>query len=338
MNRRVIIRSSGVYHPSNKVDNDFFIDHFTKIDQELGGKVSRLLKNIGRKSRYLSQNPNENILTMAHKAVLCAISDAGIDAQQIDGIVFSTETPEYLVPSNACMLRDILNATNAHVVYDLNANCAGMVVTVDQVRAFMQANKRIKRVVVVGTAMLQRCGDDRNPITYASLGDAACAVVLEAVETEDEVGFVDSVYETDTELIQSILYPKCGCAKSNDPDTTESDKLLVWEPFDTTNTEACCAKLIKQVLSDNGYSKSDVSKVFFTQFSDGSRQRVAGLSGIELDKFKYVGDIYGYTGTSSPFLAYHHASLDNELNPGDVLVFCGVGAGLTAAAVLFKVM
>ena len=337
MSRQVVIKSSGVFHPENVVGNDFFVEHFTKLDPVMGEKVSRLLPNIGRNTRFLSNDPNENVLTMAHAAVLAALESGKVDISEIDGIVFSTETPEYLIPSTACMLQDTLKAVNAHMVYDLNANCAGMVVAVDQARAIMQTNKRLKKLVVVGAAMLQRCGEERNPITYASLGDAACAIILESVETNDTVGFIDSVYETDTQLIQSILYPKCGCTKSNNPDISSSEKLFIWEPFDTADAEMRCANLIKQIVNENGYSVEDVAKVCFTQFSDASRRKVADLANIPVEKFKYVGDVYGYTGTTSPFLAYHHAATDKELAKGDLVVFCGIGAGLTAAALLLKV-
>ncbi|MCL2357996.1 MAG: ketoacyl-ACP synthase III [Defluviitaleaceae bacterium] len=338
MNRQVIIKSTGLHHPDKSVDNEFFVEHFAEWDETLGKRVEGLLAHTGRSRRYLCTDPNETVLTMAKAAALPALESAGLSATDIDGIVFSTDTPEYLVPSNACMLREILGATNAHVLYDVNANCAGMVVATDVARAQMQANKRLKRVLVAGVALLQRCGVNSNAITYATLGDAACAVILEVVEGNEDnpAGIIDSVSETDTEFIQSILYPKCGLTKANLPGTAGSEKHFIWEAFDTTNAENCASRMITQVLTDNGHTIDDVAKVFLTQFSNASRRAVSSISGIPLEKFEYVGDVYGYTGTSSVFLAYHHAVADKKLTPGDLVVFCGVGAGLLISAMLYK--
>lgn len=51
---------------------------------------------------------------------------------------------------------------------------------------------------------------------------------------------------------------------------------------------------------------------------------------------KYMGDIYGYAGTSSPIIAYTHAIQEKEVKEGDYCIFCSVLSGLTASAVLYK--
>lgn len=48
------------------------------------------------------------------------------------------------------------------------------------------------------------------------------------------------------------------------------------------------------------------------------------------------GDEFGYTGTTSPMLAYARSIEENELQIGDYVVFWTVGAGTTCATVLYK--
>lgn len=56
----------------------------------------------------------------------------------------------------------------------------------------------------------------------------------------------------------------------------------------------------------------------------------------DIDKFKFVGDEFGYTGTTSPMLAFAKSVEAEELKIGDYVVFWTVGAGTTCPTVLYK--
>jgi 3-oxoacyl-[acyl-carrier-protein] synthase-3 len=272
---------------------------------------------------------------MGYEASKSAIEMAGISTSDLDGVIFSTDTPEYTSPTNAILLRDALGAENAHTVYDMNANCVGMVVALDQAQALMKSNKRLRKLLVVGATMIHHYGMETNPITYGCIGDAAVAVILEAVSSEKPVGFIDSLYATKTNLCEYVLMPECGMSRIYNPDIPQEQKRWKWEPFDTAEPEERCGEMIKQLLEDNNYDLEQARMVFFTQFSEAAIKKVASSLEYPSEQFKYVGDLYAYTGTSSPLLAYYHANASGEIAPEDVLVFCSVGSGLTAASVLY---
>lgn len=334
MNKGIIMKSTGIYHPEKKVYNGFFEEHFEKLQEGLGTQVSHLLTHLGRDSRYIANFPEENVITMAVKSSLEALKQASMDALELDGIIFSTDTPEYTSPTNALLLRKELNATNAHVVYDLNANCVGMVVAIDQAQALMKSNKRIKRLLVVGSSMIHHYGLSSDPITYGALGDAAVSVILEITD-DITMGFRDSIYATRTDLSNYIVMPECGLSNLYNTDIPEEKKRWKWQPFDTTEAEARCGDMIKQVAQDNSYSISEIKMIFMTQFSEDAINNVSKAILVPKDKFKYVGNEYGYTGTSSPFLAYYHSLKDGEIQKGDKIIFCSVGSGLTATSLLY---
>lgn len=337
MHKKIVIKSIGIYHPKKIVNNEFFIDHYSKVDETLGTKVSHLLKHLGRENRYIADFPKENTLTMAIEASREAVKKSGIHFDDLDGIIFSTDTPEYTSPSNALLLRDALNANNAHTVYDLNANCVGMVVALDQAQSLMRVNKRINKLLVVGSTMIHHYGSSSDPITYACLGDAAAAVVLESVESNECIGFRDSIYATRTDLHNHVRMPECGLSNVYDTTISEDKKRWKWEPFDTEEAESRCAAIMKQVTEENSYSLDQIKMIFMTQFSEDAIRNVSNILNYPREQLKYVGDQYGYTGTSSPLLALYHAIEDKELLPGDVCVLCSVGSGLTATALLYTV-
>ncbi len=335
MGRGVIIKAVGIYHPKNKVGNELIVDHFSEVDQSLGLRVSHLLEHLGRKERYIADFSSENVITMGIEASKSAIKRAGLEVKDLDGIVFSTDTPEYTSPTNAIILRDSLGAENAHTVYDMNANCVGMVVALDQVQGQMKSNKRLQRILVVGATMIHHYGVDTDPITFGCIGDAAVAVILEAVETKKQIGFIDSLYSTKTNLRDYVLMPECGMSKIYDPQIPSEQKRWKWEPFDTEEPETRCIEMITKILNENDYSLEQARMIFFSQFSKAAINKVAEALKCPNDYFKYVGDRYAYTGTSSPLLAYYHAEQEGEIAPEDVLIFCSVGSGLTAASLLY---
>jgi len=330
------MKTTGIYHPSEVVTNQFFIDHYSQMDSRLGVQVDHLLTHLGRKNRFISQDETETVITMAEEAAKAALAKANLSPLDLDGIIFSTDTPEYTSPSNAIMLRHALRAENAHTVYDLNANCVGMVVALDQVSAFMKSNHRIKRIMVVGATLIHHYGLPTDPITYACMGDAAAAAILEVQTDEVKTGFLDSIYATNTKLHDYVLMPECGLSNIYNPDIPVEKKKWKWAPFDTAEAESRCATIMRQVVNDNKLQMKDIKMIFMTQFSEDAINNVSLKLSYSREKMKYVGDIYGYTGTSSPILAYTHAVEENEITKGDYCIFCSVGSGLTASAVLYK--
>ena len=335
MNKSIIMASMGIYHPEKQVGNEFFIDHFTQMDKELGAKIAGLLTKVGRKKRYIADFPKENVITMAINASQSALETAGIEPSELDGIVFATETPEYLAPTNAVMVSDALKAINAHMVYDMNANCIGMIAALDQVQATMKVNKRLNKVLVIGSTMAHHYGLKTDPISYANVGDAALAVILERKETVQPLGFIDSLYATKTEERESVLMPGCGMSKTLDPNVSEDEKRLIWKGFDPEEPENRCVEMIKQLVKENGYEMKQVKQIFFNQLNYSMIESVANKLDYPLDQFKYVGDRYGYTGLTSLFLAYYHSMRNKEIQADDVVIFCSIGAGITAAASLY---
>ena len=95
--QNINIISTGVDHPANRIHNDYFSNHFN----EMGIEVSGLLKHLEREYRYISNDPNETVITMAHKASIEALKDAKLNISDIDLLIFATDTPEYTSPSNA---------------------------------------------------------------------------------------------------------------------------------------------------------------------------------------------------------------------------------------------
>lgn len=332
--KNVIITGSGIYHPKHKMTNDHYINEYKKM----GKDITDFLDKFGQKERYIIDNDHENSLTMAIEASKNAIKDAGISPEELDAIVFSSDTPEYLCPTNALIINQKINAKNAHIVYDLNSNCTGMLVAIDQISGYMKATKKIKYALVVGAVYESSVADKESKYIYPLSGDGAAAVILKYTEEDTERGILDSHYCTKSEYYPKVLSPQCGLTKSRLSTASEKEKKHVWIPFPFHFLAGCWGDAIRTFEKEHNFNANDIDHFFISQYS---KQFISDIAN-ELDlkdyesKFTYVGDKYGYTGTTSPIFALNEARKTKIINKNDLSIICSVAAGVSLCTLLYK--
>lgn len=332
MNNNAIIKGIAYYHPKRKVDNEYFIEHFKKQGKDIKG----LLAATGRKNRYISDDETENMLTMGFNAASDVLEKTHVKASQLGLIIFSSGTPEYIAPSNAIKLHSMLQAGQKCAVYDLNANCAGMLVALEQVARTMRSNPNLKYALIVGSDQLNRYSRYREPITYSNFGDSACAMVIENIFHINR-GFLDSDFYTNSSNHDKILLPAKGMSTVvRDKHLSTQDKLVKWDTFDLGGAFFSAKISIEELLFRNNLKKENIKKYFLSQFALKNIEGVAQELGESMDKFVFIGDEFGYTGTTSPMLAYARAVENDELDIGDYIIFWTVGAGTTCVCVLYQ--
>lgn len=328
-----MIKGVSYYHPKNKVDNDYYIKHFEKQGKDISG----LLSVTGRNSRYIADDKEETMLTMGYNAAIKVLEKTYVKPSQLNLIVFASGTPEYIQPTNAIKLHSLLSAGQKTGVYDLNANCAGMTYALEQVSRVMRSNLNIKYALVVGAEQLNKYSDSKEAMTYTNFGDSGCAMILENVYDTDR-GFIDSDFYTNSSHHDNILLPAKGMTKAilHDDSLEVEDKLVKWTNFDLSGAFFSASISIEEVLFRNNLTKKDIKKYFLSQFAKSNIDRVCKDLDEDPDKFVFVGDEYGYTGTTSPILAYAKLLEKESLNFGDYVVFWTVGAGTSCVCVLYK--
>lgn len=332
--KNVTIIGTGIYHPDNKVDNNFYIEHFKKS----GKDITSFLDTLGRKERYIVNNNTENALTMAIEASKNALKNANISASELDAIVFSSDTPEYLCPSNALIINNELQAVNAHTVYDLNSNCVGMIVAMDQISRYMKTSKNIKYALVVGGILVSSIAREDCKYTYPASGDGAAAMILKCTEEDTQRGILDSKYCTKSEYCNTIVSPSCGLTKSRLNTTSEYDRKQQWTPFPLDFFAAEWSNAIDEFKEEYNFSIDEIDNFFLSQYSQQFLIETAKCLNIEnyKEKFTYIGDKYGYTGTTSPIFALHEALQNKEIKRDSKAVFCSVGAGVAMCSLLYQ--
>ena len=117
---------------------------------------------------------------------------------------------------------------------------------------------------------------------------------------------------------------------------SKENKLVKWTPFDLSGAFQSAKNSIEELLFRNNLKKKDIKKYFLSQFALNNLKNVCDDLGEEMTKFKFIGDEFGYTGTTSPLIAYARALENDELEIGDYVIFWTVGAGTTCVCVLYQ--
>ncbi|MDD7795853.1 ketoacyl-ACP synthase III [Clostridium sp. 'White wine YQ'] len=324
----VKIKSIEVYHPENVVGNEFFIEHFKKYDKDIAG----MLKAFGKEKRYLIENDKENTLTMGIEAAKKALRSAGIIGKDIDCIIFSSQMPEYSFPTQALIVHKYIEGKDEAMCTDSNTNCVGMLVAFDNAARYLQNNKHTKRALIIGADYTSiHCRKD-DEMTYPVFGDGACAMVIE--KTDEESGFIDSVYKTNSEEWDLVKFPACGLSKIYD--SSVYDRQLHWTPFDGSFIGEFANESVHKLLDRHNMKIEDIKAYCFSQFAFPIITSCSQAMGEDLSKYIYIGNKYGYTGTSSPFIALYEGIKSGTIQRGDNVCLWSVGTNWTTCAIMLK--
>lgn len=333
MFKNVNIAGVGTYHPKTEVDNQFFIDHFKNY--QLQEHAEAIMNKLGRQTRTFAKE-GETSLSMAVEASKEALSNSGLSARDIDMIIFVSDTPEYLSPCCALLIKNKLRANNAQGVFDMNCNCIGMLTAMDTAARYLKTDEKYKRILVVGSLLISPQARIDDMVAYGCTGDGAAAIILEKREETKERGLLGSRMFTDDRYYWSITMPACGMSKISDKDVSDYDRKMMWKPFDFSFLSDKWTELIKNLLSDYGYKSENVSHYFMSQFSKSDLEITMASLGTDINDSIYVGNKYGYTGCTSPIMALDDRLKLGKFKEGEIVVFCSVASGYSMTSLLYR--
>ena len=326
--KKAVIRGTGMYAPEKVVLNEEFNKMYGKdVDSFLREK-----RNIFQR-RYMDKDQCTSDLVVP--AAEQAMKNAGITAQDLDLIIVSTDTPDYLSPSTAAVVQHKLGAKNSGA-FDINSACAGFVTALDMASKYIAVDAQYRNILVVGAyAMTKWLNFDDYKIATL-FADGAGAVVLQASETGKGVLastlFADGQYHD---------YMGIYAGGSKTPVTHEviekRGHLLDFAKKIPIETNGTHWPRLTNILLDRIHKKpSDIDHFFLTQINIQSIHEALDKLGLPHSKSHNVMDRYGYTGSACIPMALHDAAAHHKLKAGDLVFMLGSGGGLSMAALAME--
>ena len=329
MKRHVQILATGSYVPERIVTN-------AEIDEILGESTSAwLLENVGIQERRWML-PGQTTSDLVTEAARKALDRAGIKPEQIDLVIVSTDTPDYLSPGTSVVVQQKLGAVNAGC-YDVNSACAGWVTALDQGARYLATEPAANYVLVTGGYGMSRFLDFSDKKTANLFADGAGAAILGIGEGS---GFLASNFLAKGEFHDALGIYSGGAFRPSIPDNYEQyGKPVVQfvKKFPKTFNTEYWPKLMKGALDKAALTFDDVDLFLMTQLNLRTIEYMMGLLEQPIEKTHWVMDKWVYTG--SPCVAM---ALDDAIEqgrgpkPGDVVLFCASGGGISMAASVWK--
>ena len=162
----------------------------------------------GIETRHIASR-SETTSDLCVKAALPALEMAGLTADDIDYIIVATASPDYVVPSTACMVQDKLGCKHAGAM-DISAGCSGYIDAVALASNLVKAGM-YKHILIIGAEILSRLVNWQDRSTCILFGDGAGAAVIGKVE--DGYGLLASDLGSDGSLGKILNIPASGVAE-----------------------------------------------------------------------------------------------------------------------------
>jgi len=329
MKRHAQILATGSYVPERVVTN-------AEIDQVLGESTSEwLIENVGiRERRWMSPDQTTSDLVVA--ASRKALYRAGIQPTNLDLIIVSTDTPDYLSPSTSVVVQTKLGAGNAGC-YDVNSACAGWVTALDQGARYLSTDSQMHYILVAGGYGMSRFLNLADKKTANLFADGAGAVILGA---GDQPGFLGSSLMAAGEYHDALGIYGGGAFRPCTPENLESygpPHVQFVKKFPKTFNTEHWPKLIQRALDKANLTIEAVDLFLFTQLNLRTIEHMMALIGQPIEKTHWVMDKWGYTGSPCVAMALDDAITQGRgPRSGDVVLFCASGGGITMAASVWR--
>ena len=327
--RNATIIASGAYAPEKIVPNSYFNE---LLDEDVDTWLRENVHIYER--RWTSEN--ESTADLAEKAALQAIERAGISVDDIDLIVLSTDTPEFVSPSTASVVQNRLGAINAGT-FDINTACAGFVTALDIGAKYIKADEQYNHVLIIGAYNMSKYLNMEDKKTVTLFADGAGAVVLKA-STEENKGFLSS------ELISRGEYNEwmgiyAGGTKQPVSETVIANhdhQLKFVKRFPKELNPEMWSAMAQKLSSRIDVPIADVDHFFITQININSIWETLDRLEVPREKGYTVMHHYGYTGSACIPMAFNEAWEKGKVNAGDLIYFIGSGGGLAFASAAFR--
>lgn len=288
------------------------------ITTRVGIKERRILKGEGLGSSYMGKIAVDRLL-----------ASTGTKKEEVDLVICATSNPDYRFPSTASIIAHKCGLSNCYA-YDIQAACAGFIVTLQAANAYIRSGL-CKKVIVVAAEMMSSMTNYEDRTTCPLFGDAAAAVMVEPTE-EEGIGVIDGVFHVDGEGLSHLVMKAGGSAYPASHATIDAHEHFVYQEGRAVYKHAVTDMLTSSldVMKRNNLTVNDVDWFVPHQANLRIIEAVGERIGIPAEKILVNIQYRGNTSAASIPLCLDENK--DKLKKGDKIVLTAFGAGFTWGA------
>lgn len=323
--KEAYIKAISYYLPENIVTNEDLVKEFPEWT------VEKVAGKVGIDSRHIASE-SETAGDMAEKAALNLFSECNIDPASVDFVLLCTQSPDYFLPTTACILQNRLGIPTSSGAIDYNLGCSGYVYGLGLAKGLVLGGIA-KNVLLLTSETYSKHIHPKDKGNRTIFGDGATATII---STEGYARIGEFSLGTDGSGAENLIV-KTGGMKHSSPlgdinidengAIQSSDNLYMNGSEIFSFTQDNVPPLIDDTLQKNNLSKSDVDLFVFHQANKYMLNFLRKKMKIDEDKFFYCLSEFGNTVSSTIPIALKEALKGNHIKDGNKVVIAGFGVG-----------
>ncbi len=309
------------YVPEDILDNEMLSKMVDTNDEWITTRV-------GIKERHILREEGKGSSYLGIKAVSKLLEDTGTKPQDVELLICATSNPDYRFPSTASVIAHECGMEQAYA-YDIQAACAGFIVSMQSARAYIEAGI-YRKIVVVAAEKMSSMTDYTDRATCPLFGDAAGAVLVEP--TDENVGIIDGEFHVDGSGLHNLIMIAGGSVKPASHETVDAHEHFVYQEGRVVYKNAVRDMLSStlSVMKKNNLTNDTID--WLVPHQANLRIIDAISDRIKIDPEKVLINIQKYGNTSAASIPLCLDEFKNRLHKGDKIMLTAFGAGFTWGA------
>jgi 3-oxoacyl-[acyl-carrier-protein] synthase-3 len=330
-----IIKHIEYYLPEKVLTNKDLQNEFPAWD------LNKIQTKSGVSSRHIAAF-DETALDLSIKA--CEKLFTKYDKNQIDGIIYCTQSPDYIMPSNSFLLQRYFDLSENLFCYDFNHACTGYIYGLMMAHSYIKSGLA-KKILLVTADTYSKYINSADRSTRVLFGDGAAVTILES--TDSDRGILDIEVATFGSGFDKFIIPAGGARLPQSADTAipfsdllgnirtknniMMDGMAVWSFINSKVPDQ-----INSILKRNSLSLADINLIVFHQASLMTLDSLKKT--LKIDENKVFINIHelGNTVSASIPIALKDAMNTGRINNNELILLSGFGVGLSYGSIILK--
>ena len=327
--RRATLKAITSYLPPGVLTNP-------QLAEELGGwDAQKILEKTGIAVRHIAA-PEECSSDLGVAAAKRLFAKGACRPDEIDFLLFCTQTPDYFLPTTACLLQDRLGLRQDCGALDFNQGCSGFVYGLALAKSLIETGNA-ERLLLITAETYSKFINRRDRSVRTIFGDGAAAALLTAVESEKEL-IGPFIFGTDGRGASELIVPAggmrlpVGCEQTAETEDERgnwrSQRNLYMNGSEVYRfTVETVPRLLEQLLEKSGRQVEEVDHFIFHQANKFMLERLRARTPIPEEKFWIDLESSANTVSSTIPIALEKAVCRGRIRAGDSLALVGFGVG-----------
>lgn len=329
MNKKAYIKDIAYYLPKQVLTNEQIAQAFPEWSAE------KVANKVGITERHIAAD-DETATDMAYHAAETLFAQ-GIDRNSVDFIILCTQSPDYFLPSSACVLQDRLGLSKKCGAFDFNLGCSGYEYGLAIAKGLIAANIA-KNILLLTAETYTKYLHEQDKGNRTIFGDGASASLV-STEGFAEIGEV--VVGTDGSGAENLIVRSLGSRHKDlmnnaqvdeDGNIISGDHLYMHGGNVFNFTADVVPPMVEELLEKSLLKQDEVDLWVFHQANKYMINYLRKLLDIDKDKFYIYMQTVGNTVSSTIPIALCEARKEDRLH-GNILL-AGFGVGLSWGGVM----